>query len=80
MARCIFEGLTSKQAEVLAHWFEGQGEQNCEIWFEDRKIKSPITDVGRLDKHGNFTGYKETLDNGDVIVYCRTPGENHEQS
>ena len=34
MARVIFGGLTSIQAKCMAHWFEGQGEQDMSIWFE----------------------------------------------
>ncbi len=43
MAKCIFENLSPEQAKVLAEWFEGQGEQDCEV-----------------------------LENGNVIVHCRT--------
>ena len=66
MARCIFENLTPKQAKILADWFEGQGEQDCCIWFEDRNTPAPLTDVGRKG------GYSEKLDNGDIVVYCKT--------
>ena len=65
MSRCIFENLTPQQAEELASWFEGQGEQDCSTWFEMREIKSPMTDVSRKG------GYCEPLANGDVIVYCK---------
>lgn len=68
MARCIFENLTPQQAKVLADWFEGQGEQDCCIWFDNEGVKSPLTDVSRLGEHGDFV----TLDNGDVIVYTKT--------
>ena len=69
MARCIFEGLTPKQAIILADWFEGQGEQDCDAWFyeQDPKIDPPLTNVQRSG------GFMEVLDNGDVIVYCYTP-------
>lgn len=67
MARCIFENLTPDQAKILASWFEGQGEQNCEIWFDEHDVKAPLTDV----QHPG--GYMEILENGDVIVYCKTP-------
>jgi hypothetical protein len=65
MAKCIFDNLTPEQAEVLADWFEGQGEQDCVVWFDDRDVKSPLTDCGRKG------GYREILDNGDVVVHCR---------
>lgn len=67
MARLIFEGLTQKQAKVLASWFEGQGEQDCCVWFDDRNVSPPLVEVRRED------GYTETLENGDVVVYCHTP-------
>lgn len=67
MAKVIFENLTPKQALVLSDWFEGQGEQNCDIWFDANNTPSPLTDVQRKG------GYREILDNGDVIVYCKTP-------
>ena len=67
MARCIFENLTPEQANILASWFEGQGEQDCVVWFEDRGVKAPMTDVRREG------GYKEQHETGDVTVYCRTP-------
>ncbi len=67
MAKCIFENLTPDQAKVLSDWFEGQGEQDCVTWFDDRHTSAPLTDV---DRKG---GYREILDNGDVIVHCKTP-------
>lgn len=65
MAKCIFENLTPKQAKVLAEWYEGQGEQSAEYWFEEKRTKTPMTDCGRKG------GYKEILENGDVVVYCK---------
>lgn len=67
MAKCIFENLSTSQANILAEWFEGQGEQDCVVWFDENGIKAPMTDV----RHKG--GYKEILNNGDVIVHCRTP-------
>lgn len=60
MARCIFEGLTSEQADVFARWFSGQGEQDAEIWFDARGTPSPRS-VGRPVIQAN----------GDVVVQCR---------
>ena len=31
MARVIFDGLTPEQANTLAEWYEGQGEQDADI-------------------------------------------------
>lgn len=67
MAKCTFENLTPEQAKVLASWFEGQGEQDCYAWFAERNVKAPLTDVSHVG------GYREVLENGDVVVYCRTP-------
>lgn len=69
MAKVTFENLTPKQAEVLASWFEGQGEQDCAVWFEAQEIPAPLTDTRRKG------GYREINDKGDVTVYCRTPRE-----
>lgn len=64
MARVIFEGLTLKQAEVFAEWYEGQGEQDAGVWFEDRDLETPMTDCGRKG------GYKK-VDGDTVTVYCK---------
>ena len=61
MARIVFEGLTKDQVRVFADWFEGQGEQDCEIWFDEQGIKPPLVDVR--------TPYEECGD--DLIVYCK---------
>jgi len=65
MAKLTFENLTPKQATTLAEWYEGEGEQDADIWFDDRAVKTPCTDCSRPG------GYKEILENGDVIVYCK---------
>lgn len=49
MARLIFDGLTLERAKVLAEWYEGQGEQNAEFWFEIRDMVAPIADVQAKD-------------------------------
>lgn len=43
MAKVIFDGLTVEQAEMMAHWFEGQGEQDIVVWAEcqDPRLKLP---------------------------------------
>jgi hypothetical protein len=69
MAKCIFENLTAEQALVLADWFEGQGEQDCVVWFDDRDVPAPLADVSRKG------GYKKVTSDGDVMVYCRTPAK-----
>lgn len=64
MARCIFENLTPAQAEVLASWYEGQGEQDADPWFEEQGVPTPYTDSKK--------GFYSVLDNGDVIVFCKS--------
>ena len=64
MARCIFENLTLQQAKMLASWYEGQGEQDADVWFDCNKVETPITDVQRIG------GYREIVGD-DVIVYCK---------
>jgi hypothetical protein len=63
---CTFVNLTPAQAKALAEWYEGQGEQQADDWFdivcEDR---APYTDVGRVG------GYREIDEDGNVIVHCR---------
>lgn len=71
MAKVIFENLTKKQADILADWFEGQGESDCAVWFDDRDVPAPITDVGRKNESGKKLGYRDNLPNGDVIVYMK---------
>ena len=65
MAKCIFEGLTEKQALTMAKWFEGAGEQDCESWFDASDIPSPKANVRRDG------GYLDILPNNDCVVYCR---------
>jgi hypothetical protein len=64
MAKCIFENLTQEQAAVLAEWFEWQGEQEYAVWFDKLGISYPSIDYYRDG------GFKEILDNGDVVVHC----------
>jgi len=61
MARCIFDNLTHEQAVTLAKWFEGQGEQDCEFWFESKGVKPPTVNVRTSPE----------IDGEDVIVHCR---------
>lgn len=58
MARAIFDNITLSQAHTLASWFEGQGEQDCEVWFEAHDVESPKADE---------ITEKET----DVIIICK---------
>lgn len=44
MAKVIFEGLTAEQAITLARWYEGQGEQSADVWFDCNGVPTPMTD------------------------------------
>jgi hypothetical protein len=59
----VITGFASdKHAKTFVDWFEGQGEQDCDIWFEDRGIESQLVDCkstftkGKLnrDDQGNW--------------------------
>jgi len=69
MAKCTFVGLTVEQAKTFASWFEGQGEQDCEIWFEAQGVPAPLTAFIEVEENNphNVDGI------GDVVVRCRTP-------
>lgn len=65
MARLIFENLTTKQAKTLAEWFEGEGEQKCDFWFEVGGVPSPMVNVelpNCIEQIGE-----------DIHVKCYTP-------
>ena len=60
-----FVDLTEKQAEELASWYEGGGEQHAYDWFSCRdQCKCPTTDVGRKG------GYLERKGD-DFIVHTK---------
>ena len=63
MARCIFENLTLAQAQTLANWFEGQGEQSAEEWFEIHAVPVPTVDVQDKNCIRQI--------GGDIVVRCR---------
>lgn len=65
MAKCTFNNLTPEQAKMLAEWYEGQGEQDASIWFEENDTSTPMTDCQRKG------GYKKVHANGDVDVFCK---------
>lgn len=63
---CTFVNLTPAQAKTLAEWYEGQGEQDAEFWFDvNCEDSSPLVDIHRTG------GYREIDADGNVIVYCR---------
>ena len=66
MAKLVIENISLEQAEALAHWYEGQGEQDADVWLENNGLRSPLTDVGR--KGGCIITEGDT-----VTLYCRSP-------
>jgi len=65
MAKVVFENLTLEQAKTFASWFEGQGEQDCCVWFEENKVDAPLVDVVKP----NWITVDEQ--NQTVTVLCR---------
>ena len=65
MAKVIIEGLTKEQATTFAEWYEGQGEQDADAWFDNASVPTPITDVHREG------GYMK-VDDDTVTIYCRS--------
>jgi len=66
MARLIIEVPTMEQAEVLAHWYEGQGEQDAEVWFEMQGTDTPMSDVQHKGGCIHTDDKTET-----VTLYCK---------
>jgi len=70
MARLVIENLTLVQAKELAHWYEGQGEQDANIWFEcqDPPCSVPYVDVHRKPWM--------QIDDNTVTIYCNRGEDN----
>lgn len=47
MYKVIFHVPTLAQAKELAAWYDGQGEQDADIWFEAQDLKAPYVDNQR---------------------------------
>ena len=48
----VFTGLTADQARTLAYWYSGHGEQDADIWFNERgegdaPVAGKIEDLGQ---------------------------------
>ena len=61
MARLIMEGISLTTAKELAHWYEGQGEQDADIWLEEHGLRAPLADVGRKEGFMKVEGDDVTL-------------------
>ena len=62
MARLIFENLSLQDAKIFAEWYEGQGEQNADIWFDVNDSSAPLVDV---------QGKGIEVKDDEVIVYLK---------
>lgn len=63
---CTFVNLTPAQAKTLPEWYEGQGEQDADLWFDENcEDRAPLTNVQRKG------GYKEIDEDGNVTVFCK---------
>lgn len=56
---------SAKHAKVFVEWFEGQGEQQQDIWFDENGVDYQVTDVGRKG------GYCETDKDGNITMYLK---------
>ena len=65
MARLVIENISTEQAEQLAYWYEGQGEQDADIWLQEHGLKAPLVDVGRK---GGFMKKESDA----VTLFCRS--------
>lgn len=63
---CTFVNLSPAQAKTLAEWYECQGEQDADCWFDEHcEDPAPLAHVRRKG------GYREIDDQGNVTVYCK---------
>lgn len=68
MAKLIVENLTMAQAETFAEWYEGQGEQDACIWFDENcEDDAPMADNGKPG--GCIVVDKE---NQTIILYTKS--------
>lgn len=52
-ATFTIKNITFKQAETLASWFDGQGEQDFIVWAEIAEIDSVYTDKIQKNRKEN---------------------------
>ena len=65
MAKLIINNLTVDQARVFLDWYDGQGEQDAEAWFENKNISVPILDWNTFNE-GN-----RHIINSKVSISCK---------
>ena len=63
VAKLIIDNLTMAQAKTLAEWYEGQGEQDANVWFDISGVPTPYVDV---HKGTNVNKVEET-----VTIFCK---------
>ena len=72
MAKLIIHNLTLEQAQTLAEWFEGQGEQDCIPWFEENDVDPPTVNVQRKP-------FMEVDEEDEVVtLYCKSEDEDED--
>lgn len=49
---------------MFVDWYEGQGEQDADVWFSENDLEAPYV---HIDRKG---GWKEVKED-EIIVYCK---------
>ena len=70
MTKLVIELDTLEQAETLAGWFEGAGEQDCVSWFEERSADAGH-EIPSPSVNQKLPSWKEVdKDSGVVTLKC----------
>jgi hypothetical protein len=76
MASVIIHGFhTEEDAQTFISWFEGEGEQDQSIWFEDREAEGLDVKAQYVDCQATYKGGKPRQDdqgNWVIHLYPRT--------
>ena len=67
-ATLIIKGLTMEQAKMFTSWYEGQGEQDASIWFEENRVSTPYANVFKKDEIDESTQ--------TITSYMHTPPQD----
>lgn len=67
MAKLILTNISLKQAKLFADWYEGQGEQDADIWFDIHGEETPMVDVQRKN------WLEVDKDAQTVTIHCQSP-------
>ena len=58
-----FKGLSHREAETLARWYSGSGEQMANVWFEIH--------LAETHQYAPSVSSIESDESGNVIVTCK---------